>query len=204
MSNTSPPSPMAALSSQSQAESVSPPIEIISERENALRDVESTRRHALYPGSFDPITCGHVDIVSRGLEIFDRVTIAVARNIKKSPIFSFEERVEMIREAFAGESRVDVLPLEEGLLVDFARRMGIRSVLRGLRAMSDFEYEFQLASMNRRITDEVDFVFLMTSEENFFVSSSLVRDVAMNGGDVTEFVPVGVGRRLNQKFSIGT
>ena len=97
-----------------------------------------------------------------------------------------------------------MLPLEEGLLVDFARRMGIRSVLRGLRAMSDFEYEFQLASMNRRITNEVDFVFLMTSEENFFVSSSLVRDVAMNGGDVTEFVPTGVGRRLKQKFSVDT
>ena len=90
------------------------------------------------------------------------------------------------------------------LMEDFARRMGIRSVLRGLRAMSDFEYEFQLASMNRRITDEVDFVFLMTSEENFFVSSSLVRDVAMNGGDVSEFVPAGVGRRLKQKFSVDT
>lgn len=162
--------------------------------------VESTRKHALYPGSFDPITCGHVDIVKRGLDIFDHVTIAVARNIKKSPVFSFEERVEMIEEAFADDPRVDVLPLEEGLLVDFARRMGVKSVLRGLRAMSDFEYEFQLASMNRRITDEVDFVFLMTSEENFFVSSSLIRDVAMNGGDVTEFVPASVSERLKQKF----
>ena len=160
------------------------------------------RTHALYPGSFDPITWGHVDIVRRGLDIFDQVTIAVARNIKKSPVFSFDERVEMIREAFVDEPRVAVLPLEEGLLVDFAREMGVRSVLRGLRAMSDFEYEFQLASMNRRITDQVDFVFLMTSEENFFVSSSLVRDVAMNGGDVSEFVPAGVGERL--KLKLGT
>ena len=109
----------------------------------------------------------------------------------------------MIEEAFADDPRVDVLPLEEGLLVDFARRMGVKSVLRGLRAMSDFEYEFQLASMNRRITDEVDFVFLMTSEENFFVSSSLIRDVAMNGGDVTEFVPSSVSERLKQKFQRG-
>lgn len=162
--------------------------------------LNSVRRRALYPGSFDPITCGHVDIVRRGLGIFDRVTIAVARNIKKSPIFSYEDRVSMIQEAFSDEPRVDVLPLEEGLLVDFARKQGVRSVLRGLRAVSDFEYEFQLASMNRRITDEVDFVFLMTSEENFFVSSSLVRDVAMNGGDVTEFVPAGVSERLREKF----
>ena len=166
-----------------------------------VTSVQSARKHALYPGSFDPITCGHVDIVQRGLEIFDRVTIAVARNIKKSPIFSFDERVEMIQETFRDEPRVDVLPLEEGLLVDFARRMGVKSVLRGLRAVSDFEYEFQLASMNRRITAEVDFVFLMTSEENFFVSSSLVRDVAMNGGDVSEFVPPSVSTRLKQRFS---
>ena len=159
-----------------------------------------SNQHALYPGSFDPITVGHVDIVRRGLEVFDRVTIAVARNIKKSPIFSFDERVAMIRETFSDEPRVDVVPLAEGLLVDFARSIGVRNVLRGLRAMSDFEYEFQMASMNRRLTEEVDFVFLMTSEEHFFVSSSLIRDVAMNGGDVTEFVPKCVHERLLQKF----
>ena len=157
-------------------------------------------QHALYPGSFDPITCGHVDIVNRGLEIFDRITIAVARNIKKSPIFTFEERVEMIKETFADEPRIEVVPLAEGLLVDFARSIGVKSVLRGLRAMSDFEYEFQMASMNRRLTEEVDYVFLMTSEEHFFVSSSLIRDVAMNGGDVTEFVPQVVHQRLKSKF----
>ena len=156
--------------------------------------------HALYPGSFDPITCGHVDIVCRGLEIFDRITIAVARNIKKSPIFTFEERVEMIKDTFAHEPRIEVVPLAEGLLVDFARSIGVKSVLRGLRAMSDFEYEFQMASMNRRLTEEVDYVFLMTSEEHFFVSSSLIRDVAMNGGDVTEFVPAVVHQRLKAKF----
>ena len=156
--------------------------------------------HALYPGSFDPITCGHVDIVRRGLDIFERVTIAVARNIRKQPIFTYEERLLMIEETFAGDDRVDVVPLEEGLLVDFARAHNIKSVLRGLRAVSDFEYEFQMASMNRRLTEEVDYVFLMTSEEHFFISSSLVRDVAMNGGDVSEFVPASVSARLKQRF----
>ena len=157
-------------------------------------------QHALYPGSFDPITVGHVDIVKRGLAVFDRITIAVARNIKKSPIFTFEERVTMIRETFADEPRIEVVPLAEGLLVDFAKSIGVRNVLRGLRAMSDFEYEFQMASMNRRLTEDVDFVFLMTSEEHFFVSSSLIRDVAMNGGDVSEFVPACVQKSLTLKF----
>ena len=156
-------------------------------------------RHALYPGSFDPITCGHVDIVKRGLNIFDRITIAVARNIRKQPIFTYEERVSMIRETFQDETRVDVLPLEEGLLVDFAQKQGTYSVLRGLRAMSDFEYEFQMASMNRRLSEAVDYVFLMTSEEHFFISSSLVRDVAMNGGDVTGIVPHNVSERLKAR-----
>jgi pantetheine-phosphate adenylyltransferase len=160
-----------------------------------------SNQHALYPGSFDPITVGHVDIVQRGLAVFDRITIAVARNIKKSPTFSFDERVSMIRETFSDEPRIEVVPLAEGLLVDFAKSIGVRNVLRGLRAMSDFEYEFQMASMNRRLTEEVDFVFLMTSEEHFFVSSSLIRDVAMNGGDVTEFVPKCVHDRLLQKFN---
>jgi pantetheine-phosphate adenylyltransferase len=160
-----------------------------------------SNQHALYPGSFDPITVGHVDIVRRGLAVFDHITIAVARNIKKSPTFSFDERVSMIRETFSDEPRIEVVPLAEGLLVDFAKSIGVRNVLRGLRAMSDFEYEFQMASMNRRLTEEVDFVFLMTSEEHFFVSSSLIRDVAMNGGDVTEFVPKCVHDRLLQKFN---
>ena len=158
-------------------------------------------KHALYPGSFDPITCGHVDIVTRGLNIFDHITIAVARNIRKQPIFTYDERVTMIKETFQDQPRVNVLPLEEGLLVDFAKKIGTYSVLRGLRAMSDFEYEFQMASMNRRLSEEVDYVFLMTSEEHFFISSSLVRDVAMNGGDVTGIVPHNVSQRLKQRFA---
>lgn len=157
-------------------------------------------RVALYPGSFDPITAGHVDIIRRGLEIFDRIEIAVAVNIRKTPTFSDDERVLMLREVFPHEPRVEVVQFS-GLLIDYARKRGIRSVLRGLRAISDFEYEFQLASMNRRLTDEVDFVFLMTSEENYFVSSSLVREVAMNGGDVTGLVPEPVARRLAARFA---
>ncbi|MGC6417472.1 MAG: pantetheine-phosphate adenylyltransferase [Bradymonadia bacterium] len=157
-------------------------------------------RTALYPGSFDPITAGHVDIISRALEIFDHVEVGVAVNMNKTPTFSDAERIEMIEETFVDEPRVSVSGFS-GLLVDYARTRGIRSVIRGLRAVSDFEYEFQMASMNRRLTDEVDFFFLMTSEEHFFVSSSLVREVALNGGDVARFVPQCVHRRLKERFS---
>lgn len=153
-------------------------------------------RIALYPGTFDPITLGHVDIVHRGLEIFDSIEIAVAMNMKKTPSFSDEERVQMISETFAAEPRVRVTQFE-GLLVDYARKQKIKTVLRGLRAMSDFEYEFQLASMNRRLTDAVDFLFLMTSEEHFFVSSSLVKEVASNGGDIAGLVPDAVYKRYS-------
>jgi len=156
-------------------------------------------RRALYPGSFDPITQGHVDIVHRALEIFDEVELGVAVNVNKRPTFSDEERIQMIEETFENEPRVKVSSFT-GLLVDYARNRGIRSVIRGLRAVSDFEYEFQMASMNRRLTDDVDFFFLMTSEEHFFVSSSLVREVAVNGGDVSRFVPSPVYARLLRRF----
>lgn len=149
------------------------------------------RKVALYPGSFDPITLGHVDIVERALQVFDEVVVAVAVNMRKTPTFSGDERVDLIRATFADEPRVEVVSFS-GLLVDYARTRGIKTVLRGLRAVSDFEFEFQLASMNRRLTEEVDFIFMMTSEEHFFVSSSLVREVALNGGDVTQFVPAPV------------
>lgn len=156
-------------------------------------------RAALYPGSFDPITNGHLDIVQRALDVFDRVVVAVAVNIRKTPTFTDAERVEMIEEIFAGEPRVEVATFS-GLLVDYARARSIRTVLRGLRAMSDFEFEFQLASMNRRLTDQVDFMFMMTRDAFFFVSSSLIKEVAMNGGDVSGLVPPAVQRRLEQRF----
>jgi pantetheine-phosphate adenylyltransferase len=156
-------------------------------------------RHALYPGSFDPITCGHADIVRRALGVFDKVTVAVACNIRKVPTFSAEERVEMIRETFAPEGDRVLVDTFTGLLVDYARHKGVRTVLRGLRAVSDFEFEFQMASMNRRLTDEVDYIFMMTSEEYFYVSSSLVREVALNGGDVTGLVPAPIKARLDAR-----
>lgn len=154
-------------------------------------------RTALYPGTFDPITLGHVDIVHRGLEIFDSIEIAVAMNMKKTPSFSDDERVQMIRETFTSEPRVKVTQFQ-GLLVDYAQKQNIKTVVRGLRAMSDFEYEFQLASMNRRLTDAVDFLFLMTSEEHFFVSSSLVKEVASNGGNISGLVPDAVYKRYSR------
>ena len=167
---------------------------------SAVTMLEKPMRTALYPGSFDPITNGHVDIVRRGLEIFDRVVVAVAVNIKKTPTFPDAQRIAMIDETFTGEPRVEAVTFS-GLLVDYARESGIRAVLRGLRAVSDFEYEFQMASMNRRLTDAVDYVFMMTSEENFYVSSSLVREVALNGGDVSGLVPDCVLRAFQERFS---
>jgi len=157
-------------------------------------------RVALYPGSFDPITMGHVDIVRRGLVVFDRIVVAVAVNVRKTPTFPDEERVALIQAAFAGNPAVEVVTFT-GLLVDYCRQRGITTVLRGLRAVSDFEFEFQLASMNRRLTDAVDYIFMMTSEEHYYISSSLVREVAFNGGDVTGMVPEAVNDALRLRFA---
>ncbi|MEZ4474363.1 MAG: pantetheine-phosphate adenylyltransferase [bacterium] len=156
-------------------------------------------RVALYPGSFDPITMGHVDIVRRALTVFDRVVVAVAVNSRKTPTFSDEERVGLIGQCFADAPEVEVVTFQ-GLLVDYCRARGICTVLRGLRAVSDFEFEFQLASMNRRLTDKVDYIFMMTSEEHYYISSSLVREVAFNGGDVTGLVPEPVAEALRRRY----
>ncbi|MCD6498670.1 MAG: pantetheine-phosphate adenylyltransferase [Deltaproteobacteria bacterium] len=157
---------------------------------------------AVYPGSFDPITNGHVDLIYRSLEIFDKVTVAVAKNPRKSTLFTAEERVEMIREIVQDEPRVDVTSFSV-LLVEHIRKLGARTIIRGLRALADFEYEFQFAHMNRRLAREIDSVFMMTSEENFYVSSSLVKEVAAFGGDVSSLVPEIVKRTLAEKFSDG-
>lgn len=156
-------------------------------------------RIALYPGSFDPITLGHVDIVQRGLQVFDEVRVAIAVNSRKTPTFADQERQAMIEETFADHPRVSCVTFS-GLLVNYCREQKIHTVLRGLRAVSDFEYEFQLASMNRRLTEDVDTVFMMTSEEHFYVSSSLIREIAINGGDASSFVPPPVARRLAKRF----
>ena len=156
-------------------------------------------RIAVYPGTFDPVTNGHVDILRRSLQIFDRVIVAIAENVRKSPLFSIDERRAMIVTAVDGDPRVEVDAFS-GLLMHYVRRRKATAVIRGLRALADFEYEFQAAHMNRHLAPEVETVFLMTSEESFYVSSSLVKEVALMGGDVSRMVPPAVAAALVRKF----
>jgi len=155
---------------------------------------------AVYPGTFDPITMGHLDIVKRALNLFDKVIIAVAVNVGKEPLFSLEERLQMIRDCFPpDEDRVEVDSVS-GLLVDYAYTKGAKAIVRGLRAVSDFDYEFQLALMNRRIEREVETVFLMTGFRWIFISSSIIKDAARHGGDVSGLVPDHVCEKLRERF----
>jgi pantetheine-phosphate adenylyltransferase len=158
-------------------------------------------RIAVCPGSFDPITLGHEDIIRRSFRMADRVIVGVAYSATqvKTGMFTVDERVEMIRETFADEPRVEAVAFE-GLLVDFARRMGAGMIVRGLRAVSDFEYEFQMALMNRRLWDGMETVFLAPDLEHSYLSSSLVRQIASLGGDAAPFVPPVVLRRLRERF----
>jgi pantetheine-phosphate adenylyltransferase len=159
----------------------------------------SQPRIAVYPGTFDPITNGHVYILKRSLKIFDRLVVALAVNVRKTPLFSVDERREMILDAIDRDPRIEVDSFE-GLLVDYVRRRGATSVIRGLRALADFEYEFQAAHMNRHLAPEVETIFLMTSEESFYVSSSLVKEVALMGGDVSRMVPPPAAAALARRF----
>jgi pantetheine-phosphate adenylyltransferase len=158
-------------------------------------------RLAIYPGSFDPLTNGHLSLIQRGLKIFDGLVVAVANNPDKKPLFSPQERMELIREAVNGDPRVEVDSFD-GLLVDYASKRKVHTVLRGLRAVSDFEYEFQLANMNRKLDPEFDSVFVMTGEDYYFVSARLVREVARFGGDVSSLVPPNVMDALRQKLGV--
>lgn len=144
-------------------------------------------RHALYPGTFDPITNGHVDLVRRACGLFDRVVVAIAANSGKAPLFSQEKRVDLARQVLADMPNVEVMGYSE-LTVEFARRHQLSVIIRGLRAVSDFEFEFQLANMNRHLCREIESVFLTPQEQFTFISSSLVREIAVLGGDVHEFV----------------
>jgi pantetheine-phosphate adenylyltransferase len=153
---------------------------------------------AVYPGTFDPITNGHADILRRSLKIFDRVVVALAENVRKEPLFSIAERRAMISDALGADPRIEIDAFQ-GLLVDYVKRRKAGVVIRGLRALADFEYEFQLAHMNRHLAPEVETVFLMTSEESFYVSSSLVKEVALMGGDVSRMVPSAVVSALEGK-----
>jgi pantetheine-phosphate adenylyltransferase len=152
-------------------------------------------KSAIFAGTFDPVTNGHVDLIRRALRLVDRLTVAVAARPEKKVLFTQEERVLMIREAVPGEPRLNVEPFT-GLLVQFAEARGIGTIIRGLRFVSDFEYEFQMALMNRRLSGSIETLFLMPSETYTFVNSSLVKEIARHGGDVAPFVPAGVAERL--------
>lgn len=158
------------------------------------------KRHiAVYPGSFDPITFGHLDIIERGLEVFDRLIVAVARNSEKRALFSIEERLDLIRESVGNDPRVHVDTFD-GLLVDYVIEQGARVILRGLRAVSDFEYEFQIAQMNHSVRQEVETLFMMTSVPYGYLSSSIVKEVATLRGPIDTFVPLPVRMALEKKF----
>ena len=153
---------------------------------------------AIYPGSFDPLTNGHVDIIQRGSRLFDRIVVGVLINLEKSPLFTVPERVEIARAVFRGWTNVEVDTFD-GLLVDYARAKRASAIVRGLRAISDFEYEMQMALMNRRLNPEVETVFMMPAEPYTYVSSRLVKEVVALGGSVTGLVPDVVEERLREK-----
>ena len=174
-----------------------------SEGYNARTFHQRSERHvnigAMYPGTFDPITRGHEDLIRRCVRLFDRVVVAVAASPKKAPLFPLEERVALAREVLRDLPEVSVTGYT-GLTVDFARVNGFKAIVRGLRAVSDFEYEFQLATMNRHLTEGVETVFLTPSDQHTFISSSLVREIAEFGGDVGAFVHPFVAEQLKKKF----
>jgi pantetheine-phosphate adenylyltransferase len=155
---------------------------------------------AVYPGTFDPVTLGHMDVITRGAELFDKVVVAVAINISKTSLFSAQERVEFITDAAKNLNNVEIIQMD-GLLVDFMNEIGACTILRGLRAISDFEVEFQMAAMNRKLDSKAETVFLMASESTTFISSRLVKEVAGMGGKIDRFVPESVIEPLNKRMS---
>lgn len=157
-------------------------------------------KKAVYPGSFDPITYGHIDIIDRGLKVFDTVIVAVARNSEKNALFNVEERIALIRGVLGDNSRAKVDTFD-GLLVDYVRDQGATVIIRGLRAVSDFEYEFQLAQMNRSITQEVETLFMMTSVPYSYLSSSIVKEVSSLNGPIEGLVPPLVKKALDAKYN---
>jgi len=156
-------------------------------------------RRAIYPGSFDPVTDGHLDVIERARKLFDEVIVAVAHNDEKQPLFSLEERLDLLRET-AGKINSVRITHFKGLLVEFARAEKAGAVIRGLRAVSDFEFEFQMALMNRKLDAEVETIFLMPKEEYTYLSSRIVKEIARLGGDVSGFVPACVAKALARKF----
>ena len=155
---------------------------------------------AIYPGSFDPITFGHIDIVERAAALFDKVILGVAESQSKNPLFSVEERIELISEIFKDNSKIEVLGYSKKLTVDLARDNNAIAIIRGLRAVADFEYEFQMASINKRLHGELETVFLMAAEQQHFVASRFVKEVARFGGDISSFVPNNVAKVMATKM----
>ncbi len=169
---------------------------------NHLKDTGPTHPVvAIYPGSFDPLTNGHLDLISRGSKLFDRLIVAILGNSTKTPLFSIVERAEMLREVTAGFPNVEIDSFE-GLLVDYAARRDVNLILRGIRTVSDYELEWQMALMNRRLRPETETVFLMAGEAHSFISSRLVKEVISLHGDVSELVPSPVEKRLREKVSV--
>jgi pantetheine-phosphate adenylyltransferase len=160
-------------------------------------------RIAVYPGSFDPITNGHIDIIRRGAKLFPRIIVAVLQNPKKSTLFTTEERVEIIREIFRDDSQIETASFH-GLLVQFAKERGVRIVIRGLRAVSDFEVEFQMALMNQNLSPELETLFMMPSAPYTFLNSGMVKEVYALGGSIRDLVPAVVERRLYEKLNPDT
>jgi pantetheine-phosphate adenylyltransferase len=157
------------------------------------------KRVAVYPGSFDPVTSGHIDIIQRASEIFDSIIVAVIINPEKKPLFDIDERIKMLKEAAKGFGNVEIDSFD-GLLIDFAEKMKASIIIRGLRAVSDFDYEFQMALTNRKMDPKIETVFLMTDYKHSFLSSSLVKQIARLGGDISELVPASVKTYLKKKF----
>ena len=167
---------------------------------SASTSEDNTKTIAIYPGTFDPITNGHVDIIKRSLRMFDRIVVAIAINPGKKPLFSLEERIELIEQCFKNNDRIEV-DTTDGLIVDHAVQKNACAIVRGLRAVSDFDYEFQLALMNRKLQRKVETVFLMTGLRWIYISSSIIKDAASHGGDITGVVPAHVLKALKQKFN---
>ncbi len=165
---------------------------------------QSRKQHpsiAVYPGTFDPITNGHIDIIKRALQLFDKIIIVIAINVEKKPLFTLEERIDMINTCFANSSDCIEVDMTDGLIVDYTISKNAKAIVRGLRAVSDFDYEFQLALMNRKLERRVETVFLMTGFRWIFISSSIIKDAAKHNGDVSGVVPAHVKAALKKKFS---
>ena len=161
-------------------------------------------RRAIYPGSFDPVTNGHLDVIERAAKLFDEVLVAVAVNSQKQPLFSVDERLALLAQTTATHGGKVRLVRLEGLLVDYARMAGAAAIIRGLRAVSDFEFEFQMALMNRKLESSVETIFLMPKEEYTYLSSRIIKEIARLGGEVGSFVPDCVGKALREKFPLAT